>query len=337
MNKNKIFLFFLILFLIICSIVIYRIIKFSSVENNSHTLSSIILFGSLSLTIIFFIIITQIFGILKYKHWLFDFIIGEQGTYSLSRLQAVLWALVIIGNQISIIIAIILNPKEGSFQLYQPVFSESSLWLLALSLSNSIIVKGITINQISQSPNLYRRKVSKAKWSDLLVNDNGLDFSRCQMLIWTLLAIFVYMSKSFYYLNSILISNGEQLSILFHNSYDDSTKISSDVNNVPYIPYLPWSFIVLMGLSQGAYVGKKLIPTFKLDDIKLNKQKELKSVSSQLEYKKNLLTQVLSKTSGNSNTALDIVGIKNLKDQILEIENKIIDLNNDIEQIDKSI
>ena len=257
---------FLIALLLICYLLLFTdIFHFSdNRKNGAHTI--IIMIASLDITVLFIIVIVAILGTLKKKFGIYDFFIGDEGTYSLSRLQAVLWALVIISFQISVIFALLKG--KGTLLYYEASFSESSIWLLGLSLSSYVAVKSIMVNKISKHPSIKDSRSKNPEWCDILITDEKLDFAKLQMLIWTIIAIFAYLSSCYYFLGHLLVDTQQNITCMFRHFYEDyaSIKIDNSCPELPFVPYLPWTFVVLMGLSQGAYVGKKLVPTFKEDE-----------------------------------------------------------------------
>ena len=313
--------------------VIIAVIAFFVVLKYFNCTSPVVIFFFSFLVIVTFIcvIIPAIFQV-KYRYGIRDIFIGDEGGYSLSRLQAVLWAIVIISYQLSVIVALLMNKNfKNPLQFYQITFSEETLWLLGLSLGSYISVKGITIDQINKNPS--RLKSKRPKFSDIIVGDNGLDFSRIQMLIWTIIAVFIFISNVELYLSKIVdTKKQEDLIGLFYNHIDQFTQDqpSTAKPDNPPLPYLPWSFIVLMGLSQGAYVGKKLIPTFKLDDLKQHKEKELDGLLKNYEYKKVLLEKIKSRGQTNSITDADKENIQKMEEEIKKTQDKIEGVRNEI-------
>jgi hypothetical protein len=300
---------------------------------------SIFLCSLLLLFFIFWILIRVVFKV-KYTHGVSDIFIGDEGGFSLSRLQAVVWAFIIISYQLSVAMALGLNQMPNTIYYYELTFSEETLFLLGLSLGSYISVKGITIDKINKHPELI--KYRKPKFSDIIIGDNGIDFSRVQMLIWTIVAVFVFSTKVIFFLDKIInAADVKILTELFNNHIDqlqsngDTKKTIDTTQNLvkDYLPYLPWSFLVLMGLSQGAYIGKKIIPTFKLDDLKLQKEEEMRIAVNNLNTKKVLLTNILAKSKPNNLTAIDNNNIVNLKIEIVATQKKVDDLNEDIEMI----
>jgi hypothetical protein len=203
-----------------------------------------------------------------------NFFIGDTGRYSIARLQAVMWAFIIISSQVSFIIAILINKTQGvSLYSYQVTFTEQVLWLLGLSLTGYVSVKGISVNQISQRKRFVQQQ---SKMSDFITGDNGLDFSKFQMLIWTIIAILIYLASSYEFIRNILIINAET-PLLAKKALED---LINPNNN--HLPTLDWSMVVLMGLSQGAYIGRKLIPNHKIDEAKNLRCDELEANKEKL-------------------------------------------------------
>ena len=193
-----------------------------------------------------------------------EFFKSEDGSYSLSRLQATVWAYVIIAYQISTFIAV---ASMGMDRLHEfsLVFSEEAIWLLGLSLGSYLTVKGITVAKQTQAPPpavIRAKKMDhKASWSDFVCTDEGLDLSRFQMLIWTLFAVVTFVVSYFNYIDKILETGTGGGSVAsFFPLFSDQ-----DENGRTILPTVDMSFIVLMGLSHGAYIGRKLVPSHKVE------------------------------------------------------------------------
>lgn len=246
-----------------------------------HSLLQIL--GLVIVIFLFLIVKTVLSPHRKFK----DFFIGDDGTYSLSRLQMVAWAALIISFQVSVIIILLIT--QGNLSLFELKFTEPVLWLLGLSLGSYVTVKGITVNKIVKTKAIVRKE--ETKLSDLVMGDNGLDFSRFQMLIWTVIALFVFIMASNLFLSVIhKEKDQETIRVYFMTKEEiDKYKLSNDLpanakkrNDLPILPTISWSFLVLMGLSQGAYIGKKLVPSFKVKEIQKERLQELESSLSKL-------------------------------------------------------
>lgn len=291
-------------------------------------------FSALFFLFFLFALIRLVFKV-KHTHGFSDVFIGDEGGFSLSRLQAVLWAFVIVAYQLAVVFALMVNTKVPfALQYYELTFSEETLFLLGLSLGSYISVKGITVDKISKHPEMIKSRSPKI--SDIVVGDNGLDFSRIQMLIWTIIALFVFCTKVIFFLNSLLsVEAQNEFTALFSNSVDQFLESSEFEKSAGkgFLPYLPWSFLVLMGLSQGASVGKKMIPTFKMTDLRKNKEDELEVAVKNLNIKKGLLSNILAKSVVSNPTVTDLKSIENLKIEIAETQKKVDNLNKEIQLI----
>lgn len=300
---------------------------------SSTVVGVFLLIFSTSITVLLLCLITWLFGFVNFKQGFLNFLIGDNGTYSLSRLQAVSWAIVILSYQISVVLCLLFNKNANYFNLYQPLFSESANWLLGLSLTSYIAVKGIANSSYNVNPALYRSRKVVPKLSDILTGDNGLDFSKCQMLIWTMLAIIVFESKCIYFNRELIVRPQAGVVQLYNRFYDEYNAKNKPEDPTPYIPYLPWSFVVLMGMSQGVYVGKKLVPTFKLNDLKADKQAALNDQLAQLSYKTKLLAQMNDPKLQDPKSTVDPAAILVMNNSIKATQDVITSLTGDINQI----
>jgi hypothetical protein len=198
-----------------------------------------------------------------------DFLIGDTGKYSLSRLQATVWAVVIITYQVAVMLTM---HRLRKFDLFELVFSEEAIWLLGLSLGSYITVKGITVNQMANLKPQNFTIATQRKWSDLITSDEGLDLSRFQMLIWTIIAVIVFLNSVDTYLTHIIDASEKlgdtELQKLF-------PKFEFNDPKGTLLPTIDMSFLALMGLSQGAYIGRKLVPSHKVAEFKQEYMDEL--------------------------------------------------------------
>ncbi|NQX56853.1 hypothetical protein HQN86_24765 [Pedobacter panaciterrae] len=289
---------------------------------------------SLLVTWCVFWLIIKIFGKTNFKEGAMNFLIGDDGTYSLGRLQALVWAVVIISVQLSELFALTFNKGGNLFHLYQPVFSESAMWLLGLSLSSYIAVKQITLDKAAKAPRSWNYHTEKGKWEDILMGENGLDFSRCQMLLWTILAIAVFLSKSYLFNQELLFSNIEGVNKVYNNFFEEyNQKLLPSQGAEVFVPYLPWSFVVLMGLSQGAYIAKKLVPTFKWEEVKALKMNDLNSRLKEIEDQKEDLAEILA-MSAKGVTQLDLLSKEKIESKITILSDQANKIASEISEIE---
>ncbi|MXV16503.1 hypothetical protein [Hufsiella ginkgonis] len=242
-----------------------------------------------------------------------DFFIGESGAYSLSRVQIVSWVYIIISFQISLLVA---TATLGAINKFDVLFPEEIMWLLGLSSASYLVVKGATVDMIIKQQKV---QIKVRKLSDLIVGDSGLDFTRFQFLIWTLVGIFLYLSHCNFYIESLFNpENSGKLGTLL-----------SEAN--PDMPSVSWSFIVLMGLSQGTYIGKKLIPEFKAAEFKedrcieLNRQVDLLGI--QIAAKQEIVQLAKPVTEAG------IVHVAALKEEIVHLQSKKVALEAEVRRI----
>jgi hypothetical protein len=127
--------------------------------------------------------------------------------------------------------------------------------MLAMGFSSITFVgaKAITTTQIS-SGKLDKGAPTKDSWTFLVSDDNGdLDLSKFQMLIWTLIAVIIFIINAYQIIDCIHgmgVVDGKK----YLDKYDPSA-------THPYqlLPDISGALMVLMGLGQGAYLGKKLV------------------------------------------------------------------------------
>lgn len=197
-----------------------------------------------------------------------DFLVGDSGKYSLSRLQAAVWAVVIIAYQVAVMITLALLGKFSDFNL---VFSEETIWLLGLSYGSYITVKGISTAATTKSETARVVLPSQRRWSDLITSDEGPDLSRFQMLIWTIIAGWVFLNDVETYLTNIKTSTDLKPYFSSFGSGENGR-----------LPTVDMSFLVLMGLSQGAYIGRELVPSHKVAEFSEEYLSELETELSTL-------------------------------------------------------
>jgi hypothetical protein len=274
------------------------------------------------------------------KKGIWDFIVGDEGGYSLSRFQAVLWAVVIMGYQLSVLLTLLIKQDHlANVYDYDLVFSEPVIWLLGLSLGTCVSVKGITVSKLNEQPELAARKVFHMPAAiDLITGKNGLDFSKCQMLIWTFIAVLVFSVKVMNYNNSLYQTQDNASFFARDNFYEEYAKTPEQLRTDsqkerPFIPYISWTFVVLMGLSQGAYIGKKLVPSFKVDEAMQMERERLNFLLDQLATKKEMLAKILLATRTTRLSATDVGLVTALEKEIAVIESQVALLNIDIAKV----
>ncbi|MEM7179679.1 MAG: hypothetical protein AAF518_02120 [Spirochaetota bacterium] len=145
----------------------------------------------------------------------------KSNTYSLSRLQAFLWTIILLGSYIYVAVSWLLVLRGRQF----PEFHQSLLGLLGISYS-SLVSTGVL------GENKVTKKSTKAKPSirDFVASDRrSVDLGKLQLLCFTIIAIIIYL---------INLSLADILQGL---------------------PLVPKTLYGLLGASQVAYIGPKLI------------------------------------------------------------------------------
>jgi len=165
---------------------------------------------------------------------------GADGRYSASKVQWFLWTVVVIFSYVAIYAA---RAFKGH---YEPITDIPSNLLIAMGFSVTTVTasKGITASYVA-SGSVVKSNVDRDAGADskatgpgpIIQDDTGFpDLSKIQMLAWVLIAIGVFLIN-------VLNQVGTALSAL------------------PKVPDIDPALMVLMGLGQGAYLGKKLTTT----------------------------------------------------------------------------
>ena len=239
-------------------------------------------------------IVLILFAIIKLllarNHRFTEFLIGDEGGYSLSRLQLISWVVIIISMQIAPMLAAAFHATGNHISEFSIVLSENINWILGISLGSYVAAKGISVKKTMDSQKIDQHEPG---WGELLVGDNDrIDFSRFQMLIWTAIGIFIYLMHCNHYISGIITASSTDLINYFPENIESKIKL----------PTIDISLLVLMGMSQGAYLGKKLIPSFKVEEVKkkfsLELETELNTLDIGLKFKENELE--LMKQSGTA-------------------------------------
>jgi hypothetical protein len=150
---------------------------------------------------------------------------GEDGRPSTSKLQWFLWTVVIIFAYVAVYAA------RG---MLEPITEIPRNVLLAMgfSVTTMAVSKGITTSFIANGRLFKTNAPSGGSPRGIFLDDHGFpDLSKIQMMAWTFIAIGVYLVN----LSRIL-----------------------NAHPIEKLPDIDSALMVLMGLGQGAYLGKKL-------------------------------------------------------------------------------
>ena len=159
---------------------------------------------------------------------------GADGRFSTSKFQWLLWTIVAV---FSYAVVFTSNVLHGDFHALSAI-PANLLIAMGLSTVTMASAKGITVHQVANDKIVKPPVASgEGKVSALVKDDDGYaDLSKIQMIAWTLIAIGVYIVRLVHQVNG---AGAAPLAL----------------------PDIDTALMVLMGLSQGAYLGKKAVST----------------------------------------------------------------------------
>ena len=154
---------------------------------------------------------------------------GADGRLSTSKFQVLLWTIVVLFGY-----AVVETGRflRGNFDALDKI-PPNVLIALGFTIGTATLAKGITTSFIAAG-RLKKESDPTSGPGTLVADDDGVpDLSKAQLLAWTFVALVVYVVRVFY-----------QLRVA-----------------TPELPDIDAPLMVLMGLGQGAYIGKKLTTT----------------------------------------------------------------------------
>jgi len=161
---------------------------------------------------------------------------GEDERLSTSKFQFLAWTVAAVFSYIAIFVA---RVQQGAIA---PIEEMPANLLIAMGLSTGTMAaaKGITSAYVASGA-ITKTKKSAAPpakqpyLAELIADDTGFpDLSKAQMLTWTAIAIGIFIFRVVRVINNAAIE-------------------------APVIPDIEPSLMVLMGIGQAAYLGKKLV------------------------------------------------------------------------------
>jgi hypothetical protein len=154
------------------------------------------------------------------------FAIGEDNRYSISKFQLLLWTVAVLFAYIAVVSARVAAGLVADI----PNVPENVLLALGLSGATSVVAKGIKVNNLRTGKELSTTLVDTGPISTLLTNNDGsLSLHKLQYLVWTFVAIGVFLV-----------------------GLDQSTRLT--------LPDIDTTLLVLSGIGAGTYLSKKLVP-----------------------------------------------------------------------------
>ena len=163
------------------------------------------------------------------KGRLWQLVDGADGRASSSKFQWLLWIVVIA---FAYTVLWVLRAKQGDYTAISQV-PVNLLTLLGFSTGTAAAAKGITAGYV-QSSKLAKPVAGNDAKGGLLQDDSGVpDLGKLQMIAFTLIAVGVFLWTLIHQIASTPVITG--------------------------LPNVDSSLLVLMGISQGGYLGKKLV------------------------------------------------------------------------------
>lgn len=189
--------------------------------------------------------------IIRVAAWLFrkgkrgysfiDLARDADGWPSLARFQFLSWTLVII---FSFTTVALVRLFDGVLDIPGDI-PENLLALMGISVSVTPVSAYLSKKKYGEaakpseelSAEKIRKEAKEKRWETMLLENNRPGLTRFQMFSWTVLSIFLYLALFFATLNEFAMNNIENL----------------------FLPDIDFTMVMLMGLSQGAYIGGKWV------------------------------------------------------------------------------
>lgn len=159
---------------------------------------------------------------------------GRDGALSTSKLQWLVWLAVIVFSYTVLWVA---RASAGRYVAISDV-PANVLAVLGISTGSAVLAKGITVAQISngQTAKANAAGGNPAASGGALSDDDGVfDLGKVQVVAFTAIAVIIYLATLLHRLRT------------------------NPVNTA--LPNIDSSLLVLMGISHGGYLGKKLVTT----------------------------------------------------------------------------
>lgn len=197
--------------------------------------------------IITLVILWLIYKVLAGKWNPWELIKGRDGKPSASKLQFFLWTAVALFSYVTILSA---RFYKGNYDVIDEI-PKNLLIAMGFGVVTMAAAKGITVSYVSSgradkkpakpttdpenklnADSIAKPKADSPDW--VYRDDDGYpDLSKIQLIAWTLIALVMYLIRLDYQMNASLST----------------------------LPDIDPALMVLMGLGQGAYLGKKLVTT----------------------------------------------------------------------------
>lgn len=159
-----------------------------------------------------------------FRGW--DLVRGEDGRPSTSKAQWWIWTALAIFGYVAVFVERWLRGNPGEIV----EVPENLLLAMGFSAATMVVAKGVTASYAAQR--LVDKRATPAALGGLFTDDSGApDLTKIQMLAFTAIAAFVYLVR--------LATQG-------------------DATSLPVLIDIDPALMILMGLSQGGYLGQKV-------------------------------------------------------------------------------
>lgn len=193
----------------------------------------------------------------------FDIIRDATWYPSLPRFQFLIWTCIILFVFFAIYSIRILN------NVLEPISSmpENLLILMGISIISPIAGKAISsvkYGNDSSSARPEKKDMVDKKFYTMLNEGKKPSLSRVQMFSWTWIAVAIYLMTFFTYVGGVAteyVSHKVECDQIYSTLVNNGTATPKQFNCMHdlTIPNVDETFVVLMGLSQGAYLGGKFV------------------------------------------------------------------------------
>ena len=193
-----------------------------------------------------------------YKGSILDMI--REGDYfpSLGRFQFLLWTLVISFAFLSIYL---IRADGGVFSFDLKSLPNQLFELMGISVFVPVVGNALTKYKYSKAIShlIPLKKDGVPPFSTMLLEGNKPSLGRYQMFLWTIISILLYLVLFF----SSVSQTVENIEVMNTNSTASPVDIENQkrlaLHNNLSVPDIDPTLVALMGLSQGGYLGAKLV------------------------------------------------------------------------------
>jgi hypothetical protein len=195
------------------------------------------IFAGLIVTVVVLVLPAWLYKRMRKGFSLLD-IVREAAWPSLARFQFLAWTLIII-----FCFTTICSIRFLSENLQIPAeIPQNLLALMGISAGVTATATYVSKNKYGEvtksfTKEEYEKEIKNKPFGSMLLENGAPSITRFQMFAWTGLSIFLYLAKFFATINQFTIVSAEAL----------------------VIPDLETTFVVLMGVSQSAYLGGKWV------------------------------------------------------------------------------